>query len=159
MWGKEQENSFLKVKEQIARTPVVAYFNKEARTGIACWCQSSSVRDCACKGEKWRMSRCVLCQSHPEPSWTPSAKLNWRLLLKCGHANDSVCVCMDWLSIFFSLAGRLCYGGFYVLTEQMRFFRLVSNWEVMTRIFSVSFVSGRQDFLWPLLKHKALYCG
>ena len=35
-WGQEEENSFLKLKQQITRTPVVAHFNKEARTGIAC---------------------------------------------------------------------------------------------------------------------------
>ena len=43
MSGKEQENSFLKVKQQFASTPVVAYVNKEVR-------QPSCLRDCACKG-------------------------------------------------------------------------------------------------------------
>ena len=34
VWSEEQENSFQKLKQQISRTPVLTYFDKEARTGI-----------------------------------------------------------------------------------------------------------------------------
>ena len=34
LWGEEQKKSFQNLKEQIARAPVLAYFDKEARTQI-----------------------------------------------------------------------------------------------------------------------------
>ena len=69
---------------------------------------------------------------------------------------------------FFPFLRRVDYAlGKNVLTDQMWFLLLISNWEVRSYWFSSVIVSGRHDlpsdarafFLWPLLKRKVLHCG
>ena len=78
------------------------------------------------------------------------------------------CCLLQWI---FSLTGRLCSGGVYILTAQtMWFLPPVSYWEVATRILifcGYCFWSAwlmicplmQEHFLWPLVKCKVLHCG
>ena len=66
---------------------------------------------------------------------------------------------------FFFLASRLCSRGFYVLTEQnvilAACFTLRGHDTLVDFLWFLNFWSSwlmQQRFLWPLLKHKALFC-
>lgn len=73
--------------------------------------------------------------------------------------------CCFFQSFLVSPVGRLFYGGFLILTEQMWFLTLFlrflrgESWSVSCILIScIFFFCQSLTFLWPLLKCEVLYC-